>query len=98
MTRTPRILARDNYQCAYCDGRNGRAVHADHIVPVALRRRYGGFDGDEWLVASCAADNWRKGTRRLVPPSWSDRLGELPGTKPWMVWDGSIESLRPTLR
>jgi 5-methylcytosine-specific restriction endonuclease McrA len=85
MTRTQRILQRDNYRCAYC---GGRAFQADHIVPVALRRRHPGFDTDDYLVASCPRDNWRKGTRRLVPPSWADRLHELPGTRPWAVWDG----------
>lgn len=86
-TRTQRILERDGYRCAYC---GGRAVHADHIVPVALRRRHPGFDGDEFMVASCAADNWRKGTRRLVPVGYD--MSNLPGTKPWREWNGDVRS------
>lgn len=92
MTRTQRVLERDNWQCQYC---GGRAIHADHIVPIAMRRRHKGFDGDEWLTASCGPCNWRKGTRRLAPASFADRLDQLPGT--WRIWDGSIETLRDTI-
>lgn len=92
MTRTQRILARDGYRCRYC---GDRAVHADHVVPVALRRRHKGYDGDEWLVASCAADNWRKGTRRLAPPDFD--LSTLPGSG-WRNWNGDVEALRTVVR
>ena len=70
--------------CAYCG--KARAIHKDHIVPKALRRRHGGWD--DVTVPACGPCNWRKGTLRLVPPSWADRLHELPGVKPWRVWDG----------
>lgn len=50
-------------------------------------------------VPACGPCNWRKGTRRLVPPSWEPRielLNELlPGT-PWRTWDGS--PLSPAFR
>lgn len=48
-----------------------------------------GFDGDEWLVASCATDNWKKGTYRYCPPSHAHLIDQLPGTKPWTVWRGA---------
>ncbi len=83
MTRTQRILARDGYICRYCG--SARAIHADHIVPIALRRRHPGFDGDEFMAASCGPDNWRKGTRRLAPRDFD--LSLLPG-KGWQHWDG----------
>ena len=60
-------------------------MHADHIIPIALRRRHKGFDGDEYMVAACARDNWRKGTRRYAPPGYD--LSTLPG-KGWQHWDG----------
>ena len=86
MTLTQRILERDGYRCAYC---LGRATTMDHLIPKAERRRHGIADDDErYLVACCLTDNLRKGTRRLVPPSWKDRLDELPGTRPWKVWTG----------
>lgn len=89
MTRTQRILARDNYQCAYC---GGKAIHADHIVPIALRRRHPGFDDDEWMVAACGPCNWRKGALRRFPPSFA-RFAELPGYKPWKSWNGDPRTL-----
>ena len=43
-------------------------------------------------VGACFACNNLKGARRLVPPSWADKLDQLsewfPGT-PWRVWCGS---------
>ena len=89
MTRTQRILERDDWTCQYCKGRNGRAVHADHIVPIALRRRHKGFDGDEWLVAACFIDNMKKGTYRYCPPSHAHLIDQLPGVMPWTVWEGA---------
>ena len=88
-TRTQRILERDNYRCQYC---GGRAFQADHIVPVALRRRHKGFDCDEFLVAADTC-NARKGTRRYAPPGFD--LTTLPGTG-WQIWDGGahLEVLR----
>jgi 5-methylcytosine-specific restriction endonuclease McrA len=80
--------------CAYCGC--SPAVHNDHIVPKALRRRHPGWESV--TVRACMICNVRKGTRRLVPPSWADRIYELPGTKPWMVWDGDPLKLRAVLR
>lgn len=93
-TLTAAILARDHHRCAYC---GGVATHRDHIVPIALRRRHKGYDGPEYQVAACSPCNWRKGTRRLVPPSWAHRIGELP-SGPWRVWGGSPEGLRTVIR
>lgn len=72
--------------CAYCG--KARAVHREHIVPVALRRRYPEFDTAEWIVGACAECNLRKSVFRLCPPSHADRIGELPGKTPWRVWTG----------
>jgi hypothetical protein len=90
MTRAQRILERDGYRCAYC---GGRAAHADHVVPRAIRRRHPGFDTDEFMVASCPRDNWFKGTRRYAPPGFD--LSLLPG-KGWQHWHGGahLEVLR----
>lgn len=81
-TSTKTILERDGYRCAYC---GGRAIHRDHIVPIALRRRHTGFDGPEYQVASCGPCNWRKGTRRLAPVGFA--IDTLPSSG-WQVWDG----------
>lgn len=72
--------------CAYCG--KARAIHRDHVVPAALRRKHPGFDTAEWIVGACAPCNLRKATFRFVPASHAHRLGELPGVKPWRVWDG----------
>lgn len=88
MTPTQRILARDEHVCAYC---GGRAIHADHIVPVALRRRHPGFDTDEYKVAACGPCNWRKGSLRRAPMGFD--LSLLPGGKPWRHWDGDVGTL-----
>ena len=69
--------------CAYC---GKPAVHMDHLVSKSMRRRHPGWE--DVTVPACFACNMRKGTRRLVPPSWKDRLDELPGTRPWKVWTG----------
>ena len=79
---TAMILERDGHRCAYC---GGRAIHRDHIVPVALRRRHEGFDGPDYQVAACGPCNWRKGTRRLVPVGFD--MSGLP-SKGWQEWDG----------
>lgn len=83
-TRTQRILERDDYRCQYC---GGRAVHADHVVPKALRRGRPEFDDDAWIIAACFSCNVRRGTRRYVAPSWADRIAELPRDG-WQVWSG----------
>lgn len=82
--------------CAYC--RKKRATHSDHVVPKSLKKTH----KDIWeaapnlcgaTVPACHECNWRKGTRRLVPPSWSDYVETLnvyfPGT-PWRVWMGDV--------
>jgi hypothetical protein len=72
--------------CAYCGGANGRAVHIDHVVPRAIRRRFGIADSDaRYHVPSCFADNIRKGTRKYYPAGFDVSL--LPG-KGWQLWDG----------
>jgi len=45
-----RILKRDNYICAYCDG---PATEIDHIVP----QNHGGTHEDNNLVAACSICN-----------------------------------------
>ena len=79
--------------CAYC---GKPAVHMDHIVSKSMRRRHPGWE--DVTVPACFACNMRKGTRRLVPPSWKDRLDELPGTRPWKVWDGKPQGAEVMLR
>ena len=93
--------------CAYCH--KERAVNRDHVVPKSLRkthntnyrvssaRRESRTPVPAELlrtVPSCFACNIRKGSRRLVPPSWAKhiaRLDELfPGT-PWRVWHGGLD-------
>lgn len=75
--------------CSYC--LTAHAIHKDHIVPKALRRRHEGWD--EETVPACGPCNWRKGTRRLVPMDY-ERFAELPGIRPWAEWDGSEEMLK----
>jgi len=95
MTRTQQVLERDSHRCQYC---GGRAIHADHLIPVALRRRHHLSSTDiDFMTAACGPCNWRKGTRRLVPVSWADRLTELPG-RGWRTWDGSVEALRVVVK
>jgi 5-methylcytosine-specific restriction endonuclease McrA len=78
--------------CAYCGV--APAIHKDHIVSKALRRRHPGWENV--TVPACGPCNWRKGTRRLVPVGYD--MSNLPGVKPWRHWDGSIEGLRETIR
>lgn len=87
--------------CAYC---GKPAVNADHVIPAALVRRYNRsapLDAPsipaEWLavVPACFECNIRKGTRRLVPPSWASKVSALNaffGGSPFRVWDGSPQS------
>lgn len=72
--------------CAYCE--KERAVHRDHILSRALRRKHPGWD--DVTVPSCGTCNWLKGTRRLVPPSWEHRIPELEelSGKRWAVYRG----------
>lgn len=78
--------------CSYCLVRT--AIHQDHVVPKSLARKRAGPPWVQETVPSCGPCNWRKGTRRLVPPSWADRVELLndlyPGT-PFRVWHGNTQ-------
>ena len=94
MPDPPRAAAEN--LCAYC-GVN-RAIHSDHVVPKSLLKKHLELRAFTWLAAkvpSCGECNWRKGTRRLVPPSWASKVAALnellPGTE-WRVWDGNPAS------
>ena len=80
--------------CAYC--RRRLAVNRDPVIPKALLRRLlkAGLDISAELLAlepACFECNVLKGTRKLVPPSWADKIPALkellPG--PWRTWDGN---------
>lgn len=58
-----RVLERDEYICAYCQG---MATTADHV----LAKSQGGTDTMENLVASCLPCNARKGAKRLLRNTW----------------------------
>lgn len=86
--------------CAYC---GARAVNKDHVIPRQVVRTYNRrapLDAPsipaEWLetVPACFACNMRKGSRRLVPPSWGKRVEKLNkffGGTPWRVWHGGTD-------
>lgn len=78
--------------CAYC---GARAVHMDHIVPKRLRRKHEGWEDAK--VPACGECNWRKGDRCIVPMDY-EPFDELPGTRPWMRWNGDPAGLREVLR
>lgn len=86
--------------CAYCGER--KAVSRDHVVPRALRKHYlPNRKVDQrpkiprelmGTVVACAECNVRKATRRLVPPSWAEKIDALNaffGGVEWRVWQGS---------
>ena len=81
-----------NAACAYC---GERAIHLDHLVSRAMRRRHSGWE--DATVPSCGPCNWRKGTRRLVPMDY-EPFDKLPGTRPWMRWNGDPKELSEVLR
>ncbi len=87
------VLERDEYRCAYC---SGRATEIDHILSRAEGRRAGiERDNEAWIVSACHDCNGRKGTRRLLPPSWAHHhqaLEEMTGKK-WQVWSGDPREL-----
>ncbi len=87
------VLERDRYLCQYC-GSIARTI--DHILSKAESRRQGiARDDEAWIVACCHDDNLRRGTRRLLPPSWAHRqqeLEELTGKK-WAVFTGDPREL-----
>ena len=70
--------------CSYC---GKRAVHMDHIMGKALRRRFPAWENV--TVPACGPCNWRKLTRRLVPVGYP-RLYELRilTGKEWREWTG----------
>lgn len=77
-------------RCAYC--LTARAVHTDHIVSGADRRRYRIAKNDaRFHVPACGPCNWRKLTSRLLPASHEHLIPELnalmTGVR-WRVWDG----------
>ena len=87
------VLYRDGAVCACC-GCWGDTI--DHILSRAERRRQGisAYD-DRYIVVACKRDNLRKGTRRLIPPSWAHRQAELEEltNKQWQVWAGDPREL-----
>lgn len=79
--------------CAYCNQR--RAVNKDHVIPKSTAKKHLNLPAELLVtVPSCFECNIRKGTRKLVPPSWADRVEMLrvfiPGQ--WRVWDGDPQS------
>ncbi len=70
--------------CAYCG--DARAVHKEHVVPIAMRRRHHIETSDaRFHVPSCARCNYRKSTYRLYPKGFDVSI--LPG-KDWREWHG----------
>ena len=71
----------------------------DHVVPKYLAKRHPELPPElTATVPCCFPCNIRKGTRKLVPESWDDKLPLLreliPG--PWRTWDG--DPLSPNYR
>ncbi|GEK81863.1 hypothetical protein FFA01_01720 [Frigoribacterium faeni] len=70
------VLARDNWQCAWCGKHlEGADATVDHLIAKAN----GGTDELTNLIASCRSDNSSKGAQELVRmsgfnPKWLDRL------------------------
>ena len=92
--------------CAYCGVR--RAVQRDHVIPDSLVKKYDQMAAsrkigrhlymipNEWrqLVPACFECNIAKAARRLIPPSWADKIDALNdyfGGTPWRVWTGSVD-------
>src|SRR3990172_6561080 len=86
MTTREFLEARDFPACAYC--MKARAVHREHVVPVAMRRRYHiAWDDARFHVPSCADCNLRKATLHLYPRGFDVSI--LPGNpKAWRGGDG----------
>lgn len=78
--------------CAYCG--TERAVNMDHVVPKSLAKKHPELPEHlRETVPACWKHNILKGTRRLVPPSWSDRVPELNeffGGTEFRVWYGDV--------
>lgn len=90
----------DRTRCAYCASPASFGFNKDHVIPKSLQRKCRQLGkplpvelcGTVWACYPC---NLRKGTRRLIPASWADKIDTLndliPGT-PWRTWDGSTAS------
>jgi len=77
-----------NQPCAYC---GAQAAGRDHVVPRSIAKKYPALpDHLRATVPACLPCNVRKINRKLVPPSWAERIPELceaiPGA--WRVWRG----------
>ena len=85
------LSERDFPPCAYCQAE--RATHREHVVPVAMRRRYHiDFEDARFHVPSCGPCNWRKSTLHLCPQGFDTSI--LPGnTKAWRMWNGDPKRL-----
>lgn len=80
-----RVLAMGACAFRFAEQCNGRMT-IEHVVPVALRRRYAiAHDDERFLVPACISHNVRKGTRKLYPRGFDTSL--LPG-RGWIEWDG----------
>ena len=78
--------------CAYCG--TERAVNSDHVIPKYLAKRHPELPQElTATVPSCFPCNIRKGTRKLVPESWADKIPALKDAIPgsWRVWHGSTQ-------
>lgn len=91
---TKTVLARDNYECAYCDQR--RATTVDHIQP----RSKGGSHTWENVVACCSPCNKRKRDRLLADIGWTLRFSPyrprgagawLLAKKPEIQWEQYLQ-------
>ena len=77
-------------KCAYC--RERPAVTMDHVIPRSIAKKYKGLIPAALLltVPACLTCNIRKGTRKLVPPSWANKIAQLREVIPghWRCWNG----------
>lgn len=74
------VLARDKYECAYCDDR--KATTVDHIKP----RSRGGLHRWENVVASCYKCNAKKADRLLSEIGWEPKWQPYtPSGTRWLV-------------
>lgn len=72
------VLARDNYECAYCDKR--RADTVDHVIP----RSRGGQHAWDNVVAACRKCNAKKADKTLAELDW--KIKWQPYTPRGMYW------------
>ena len=102
MTTTKKILSRDDWRCAYCQGRNGRAVQRDHFIKRRHLNRVSAAierENPKYQVACCRFDNEAVGTRCFVPPSHVHLIPELMAMtgSVYGVYDGDPATLRKVL-